>query len=154
MTPAFVAGDTGMQACTRRVLVVDDHPDAADAMAALLEMDGYDVRTAYDPLQALDAAPQFAPQCCILDIGLPVMDGYELAERLRAMPGLSDCRMIAVSGYDEARAGRPDPFSAHLLKPIDFDRLVGLIGTAMLCATEARPDRTPTPAALASRPHP
>ncbi len=85
---------------------------------------------AFDGPRALDAAATFAPELALLDIGLPVMDGYELARQLRAMPGLGGVRLVAISGYgrasDRARALAAG-FSEHLVKPIDLGRLRHLV---------------------------
>jgi PAS domain S-box-containing protein len=110
----------------RRVLVVDDNEDAALMLADALSAAGHDVRTALDPPQALEVARAFHPEVAVLDIGLPVMDGYELAERLRSELGDQTPRMIALTGYgqdsDRERSARAG-FSAHFVKPIDVQRL-------------------------------
>lgn len=112
-----------------RILVVDDNEDGADMLAALLEQLGHTVQVAYDPATALQNLDGFAPQVALLDIGLPVMDGYELARELRARLA-APCRFIALTGYGQAadlersmRAG----FEAHLVKPVPLDRLVALL---------------------------
>jgi CheY-like chemotaxis protein len=115
----------------RRVLVVDDNADAAIALAELLKMLGYEVQVAYDGPQALTAAPGFRPDVALIDIGLPVMDGYALAERLRqSWSGGKPVRMVAVTGYglerDRERSARTG-FTDHLVKPIELavlDRLL------------------------------
>jgi CheY-like chemotaxis protein len=115
----------------RRVLVVDDNADAAIALAELLTMLGYEVQVAYDGPQALTAAPRFRPDVALIDIGLPVMDGYALAERLRqSWSGGKPVRMVAVTGYglerDRERSARTG-FTDHLVKPIELavlDRLL------------------------------
>src|SRR5207302_10811805 len=71
----------------RRLLVVDDNVDAAETLAHLLRLEGHDVQVAHDGFAALEQAPSFQPQLVILDIGMPKMDGYELARRLRQLPG-------------------------------------------------------------------
>ena len=115
----------------RRVLIVDDNADAADLLATLLGRAGHVTAVAYNPLTALDVAASFGPEIAVLDIGLPVMDGYELAERLRALPATAGCRMIALTGYgqphDHARSEQAG-FDTHLVKPIDLKKLVALIG--------------------------
>jgi CheY-like chemotaxis protein len=113
-----------------RVMVVDDNFDAADAMAELLRIDGHDVRVANEPLRALAMAGDFDPDVAILDIGLPGMDGYELARRLQArLPG-RQLTCIAVSGYGQdlqrQRSGAAS-IVAHLVKPVDFNRLSELL---------------------------
>jgi CheY-like chemotaxis protein len=98
-------------------------------MATALTLRGFDVRTAHDGLTALDVAAAFGPELAVLDIGLPVMDGYELAARLRQTPGLEHVRLIAVTGYgqksDRERSAAAG-FDQHIVKPVDVDRLIGL----------------------------
>jgi CheY-like chemotaxis protein len=111
-----------------RVLIVDDNVDAADSVAELLQEMGHEVRAVNDPLTALKVAPAFRPELCLLDIGLPVMDGYELAGKLRASQALApNGRIIAVTGYgqdaDRRRASAAG-FDAHLVKPVTLDLLV------------------------------
>jgi CheY-like chemotaxis protein len=110
-----------------RVLVVDDNEDAADLVAAALTFQGHDVRVAHDGPGTLQiCGDDFMPQIALIDIGLPVMDGYELAERLRALPGGNQLRLIALTGYGQAsdrQRARAAGFDAHLVKPIDLDTL-------------------------------
>jgi signal transduction histidine kinase len=117
----------------RRILVVDDNEDAAMLLASVLEAHGHEVRTAFDGPSALRILSEFHPEVAVLDIGLPVMDGYELAERLLSTPQLSNVRLIAVSGYgqesDRARAHAAG-FQAHLAKPVPIDTLVRLVDEA------------------------
>jgi CheY-like chemotaxis protein/anti-sigma regulatory factor (Ser/Thr protein kinase) len=115
----------------RRILVVDDNQDAAQILAELLVQLGFEVHVAHDGPSALAAASSFRPHICLLDIGLPVMDGYELAERLRRMPGLpAELRMIAITGYgqdaDRLRS-RAAGFNAHMVKPVSWDALTKLL---------------------------
>ncbi|MBA2544204.1 MAG: response regulator [Deltaproteobacteria bacterium] len=106
-----------------RILIVDDNADAADLLAAVLEMRGYDVHVAHHPMHALELAAELVPDIAFLDIGLPEIDGYELAARLRALPGLSELRLIALTGYgrdcDRART-RDAGFAHHLVKPVEL----------------------------------
>jgi CheY-like chemotaxis protein len=110
-----------------RVLVVDDNADAADALAAYLELEGCEARVANDAMQALEGFAAFMPHVAVLDIGLPEMDGYELAARIRASDAGRGCRLIAVTGYgladDRARA-QAAGFETHLVKPVDLDVLL------------------------------
>ncbi len=108
------------RASRRRVLVVDDNADAADLLAHLLGSKGHEVVVATDAPQALELAAEFHPEVALLDIGLPVMDGYELARRLRIQN--SDVRLIAVTGYGQERdrtRSRAAGFDAHMVKPVD-----------------------------------
>jgi CheY-like chemotaxis protein len=115
----------------RRILIVDDNRDAAQALRELVEVWGYAAAVAFDPVEALQRARNFHPELVILDIGLPVMDGYELAERLRGIPGLEKVSIAAATGYgqdaDRARAERAG-IDAHLVKPVDGDRLRQVLG--------------------------
>lgn len=115
-----------------RVLVVDDNQDALTMLADALSTVGYDVRTALDGPVALQAAESFKPDVAILDIGLPVMDGYELAERLRAPAGGREMKLIAVTGYgqtaDRQRANRAG-FHAHLVKPVPLNHLLEVLSS-------------------------
>lgn len=110
----------------QRVLVVDDNRDALMLLAEALVRLQFDVRTARDGPNALEAAVLFRPHLAILDIGLPVMDGYELAGRLRAIEGLSALKLVAVTGYgqqtDRRRSAKAG-FDAHLIKPVLLDHL-------------------------------
>lgn len=114
----------------RRVLVVDDNQDAADTAAALLEISGHRVRVAYTPQQALDALDGFDAEVAVLDIGLPGMDGYELARAIRRRPGCARIRLVALTGYgqdsDVGRA-RDAGFDAHLTKPVAPDVLLQVV---------------------------
>jgi signal transduction histidine kinase len=114
----------------RRVLIVDDNPDAVSLLAdALLEM-GHSVRTAVDGPSALEIVTTFVPDVALLDIGLPVMDGYELAGLLRRIPSLARTCLVAFTGYagdgDRSRA-LASGFNEHFAKPLQIDRLLALI---------------------------
>jgi len=106
-----------------RVLIVDDYADAAISMAALLKVDGQDVRVAHDGPAALEMARDFKPRIVLLDIGLPGMNGFEVARALRAEPATRDCLLVAVSGYGQAedqRQSQEAGFDRHLVKPVDL----------------------------------
>jgi PAS domain S-box-containing protein len=109
-----------------RILVVDDNEDAADTLAMLLEAAGDEVFVENGSRRALERARETMPQVCLLDLGLPEMDGAELARRLRAAPETAHALLVAVTGYgqesDRARTGEAG-FDHHLVKPIDLDRL-------------------------------
>ncbi len=112
-----------------RVLVVDDNVDTLRGMAMLLKLAGYEVTVASDGLTALEAVHRIRPDSILLDIGLPGMDGYTLARRLRS-EGFDRATLIAISGYGEAHArqeSRAAGFDHHLVKPIDPDELLGLL---------------------------
>jgi PAS domain S-box-containing protein len=110
-----------------RVLVVDDNVDNARGLSRLLNLLGHDVRTAHDGPQAIEAARAHRPEVVLLDIGLPGMDGYEVAERLRADACCNDSLIIAVSGYgqpEDLRRSLAAGFDHHLVKPVDPDALM------------------------------
>jgi signal transduction histidine kinase len=112
-----------------RVLVVDDNQDAAQSMATLIECMGGQARTAHEALEAVAVAQEFAPQLVLLDIGLPGIDGYETARRLRALPGLR-ARIVALTGYAGARERERSlvaGFDEHLVKPLQPEAVEGLL---------------------------
>ena len=113
-----------------RVLVVDDQLDIAQTIAAYLEMTGCQVKTAGDGLQALNVAASFLPDVVLLDIGLPEMDGYEVARHLRAIPELSTALLIALTGYGQIgdrMKTHAAGFNAHIVKPADPQTIEKLI---------------------------
>ncbi len=114
----------------RRILVVDDNVDAARLMADALEIVGHDTRVAHDGPSALEVAEEFQPDAALLDLGLPLMDGYEVAERLSGSAVGRRPILVAVTGYgqvsDQERS-RAAGFDAHVVKPVDVPRLIGLL---------------------------
>ncbi|NML16063.1 response regulator [Azohydromonas caseinilytica] len=113
-----------------RVLVVDDNIDAADTVALFLRMEGHSVETAHNGLEAVERAKAFAPDVVLLDIGLPGMDGFEVARRLRALPATQRSLVIALTGYGhktDQQLSRQAGFDHHLVKPADIAALAGLI---------------------------
>ncbi len=116
-----------------RVLVVDDNTDAAELVAMFLGLLGYDVSVEFGAAAALERARQVMPQVCLLDIGLPGMDGKELARRLRQMPGLENVRLAAMTGYGQPHdrdASEAAGFDAHFVKPVETDALAAWLATA------------------------
>jgi CheY-like chemotaxis protein len=112
------------------VLVVDDNRDSAESLAALIGTLGHEVHLAHDGQQALALARQLAPDLVLLDIGMPGMNGHEVARRLRTDSALADMILIALTGYgseDDRRASHEAGFDGHLVKPIDFDALERLL---------------------------
>lgn len=111
----------------RRILIVDDNRDAADLMCEALDTLGYEVQAAYDGPSALALVKTFVPEVALLDIGLPVMDGCELARQLRRDPRLTAIRLVAVTGYGQSSdrlASEAAGFDVHLVKPIDLKLLL------------------------------
>jgi CheY-like chemotaxis protein len=112
--------------------VVDDNRDAAVSLAMLLRLDGYEVRTVYDGPGALEVAEEFLPSIILLDIGLPGMDGYEVARRLRQHPSLAGAFLVAVTGYsqeEDRRRSREAGFDHYLVKPVDPQVLTLLLAS-------------------------
>jgi CheY-like chemotaxis protein len=115
-----------------RILIVDDHEDSAEMLSMLLSGKGHATRIALDGAAALDVAAAFLPHVGLLDLSLPGMSGYELAERLRTLPGLTHIRLVAVTGHgsDAHRArARAAGFDEHLLKPVDLDVVNGVLAS-------------------------
>jgi CheY-like chemotaxis protein len=109
---------------------VDDNVDAAQGLALLLRAEGHKVRTAHDGPTALTAAREFRPEAVLLDIGMPRMDGYEVARRLRQECGLEKVVLAAMTGYGQAadrHRSSEAGFDLHLVKPVDPDVLHGLL---------------------------
>jgi CheY-like chemotaxis protein len=124
---ALAAAQTApAKALARRILIVDDNEDAADSLGMVLGLDGHQVLSAYTGAQALELAHSFKPEIVLLDIGLPGVDGYEVARRIRALAGLQTVHLVAITGYgqdaDKARA-RAAGFADHLVKPVEFTAL-------------------------------
>jgi len=116
----------------RRILVVDDNADAADSLKMLLGIWGHEVEIADNGAMALERARAFAPELVFLDIGLPEMDGYEVARRLRAEAGSANAKLIALSGYGAERdhqRSKEAGFDLHLVKPVDPRNLPGVIAS-------------------------
>jgi CheY-like chemotaxis protein/anti-sigma regulatory factor (Ser/Thr protein kinase) len=113
-----------------RVLVVDDNRDAAESIAIVLKLAGHDVHTAGDGTEALGLATIHLPEVVVLDLGLPGIDGYEVAERLRELPGLRHAMLIALTGYGSERdreRAHAAGFDLHLVKPADPQRIAHAI---------------------------
>ena len=112
------------------VLVVDDNVDAAETLGLLLAAHGHEVVVEHEPLRALERARRVAPDVCLLDIGLPGIDGHELARRLRAQPETAASVLVAITGYGQQQ-DRDEAFAAgfqhHVVKPVDFDALARLL---------------------------
>ena len=117
-----------------RILVVDDNDDAANSLALVLRLEGHEVETAADGAAALSLLDRFAPEVAILDIGLPKMNGYELAGALRADPRTREVVLIALTGYGrdgDRRRALDAGFDEHLVKPVEFEKLLARLGELM-----------------------
>ena len=123
---------TVSESVRRRILVVDDNIDAAETMVMLLDLSGHDARAAFGGQQALDVAETFHPDVVFLDIGLPGMNGYEVARRLQASPATASAKLIALTGWgteEDIRKSKTAGFHAHLTKPIDPEAVDALLAT-------------------------
>lgn len=123
-----------------RVMIVDDNIDAAEMLAMLLQASGHQVLVEHAPLQALELSRREVPQVLLLDIGLPEIDGIELARRLRAQPETSRSTLVAITGYgseEDRKATSAAGFDHHLLKPVDTQRLVEILASVQGAAATA-----------------
>ncbi|HSV18260.1 MAG TPA: PAS domain S-box protein [Casimicrobiaceae bacterium] len=124
---------SGQGAATKapaKVLVVDDNVDAAEAIATLLQFSGYDIEVAHDPHTALETAARAKPDLVLLDIGLPGMSGYEVAQRMRDGGAGRHTKIVALTGYGQEQdneQAKAAGFSAYLVKPVDADQLTALV---------------------------
>jgi two-component system CheB/CheR fusion protein len=110
--------------------VVDDIADVADVLKMLLDLEGFETRVAYSGVAALESARDFRPDVVICDIGLPEMDGHEIARRLRRDPDFAPATLIALTGWGaegEVRRTRESGFDFHLVKPVDANALLELL---------------------------
>ncbi|HYK25332.1 MAG TPA: response regulator, partial [Steroidobacteraceae bacterium] len=117
----------------RRLLIVDDNLDALDSLAALMEMSGHEVHMATDGESALTVAESCRPEVVLLDLGLPKLDGYEVARRLREAPWGRAAMIIALTGWgqdEDRRRTRECGFDSHMVKPLDLDALIRLLGSS------------------------
>ena len=129
-TAPHAAANAPRRQATRRVLIVDDNPDAAEVLAEALVEAGHEVRTVGDGPSALQLVDAFLPSIAFVDIGLPAMDGYELASLLRRVPNLVHTPLVAITGYaqdDDRKRALASGFSEHLAKPLNFNRVLECI---------------------------
>jgi CheY-like chemotaxis protein len=132
---AMSPGSTGERAPRRRVLVVDDNVDAANSLALVLRLDGHETEAVYTAYDALEHAATFKPDVVLLDIGLPQLDGYEVARRLRSSPELRGICLVALTGYgqsEDRQRARAAGFDFHLVKPVDFELLARTLSSAAM----------------------
>jgi PAS domain S-box-containing protein len=126
-------GESPPHIAPRRILIVDDNIDAADTLALLLAIEGHDTRVAYESAAALAVARNFQPDIILLDIGLPGMNGYEVAQAMRSFPDLSGVRLIALTGYgksEDQQRTKAAGFDDHLVKPVDAASLAEALSHA------------------------
>jgi CheY-like chemotaxis protein len=127
-----------------RVLIVEDNVDAADALAMLLDLLGHEVVIAHDGLAAVESVERTCPDVMLVDIGLPGIDGFEVARRVRAHEHGKRVLLVALTGYgrdDDKERTRAAGFDHHLTKPVQLDALQGLVATV---AGEQAPKKRPT----------
>ncbi|HET6630359.1 MAG TPA: ATP-binding protein [Woeseiaceae bacterium] len=125
-----IGGDSSSTA-PRRVLVVDDNRDSADSLAMLLAHGGHDARTAYDGVEAVEVAAEFEPEVILLDIGMPKLNGYDVARRIREQTWGKGIFLVALTGWgqtDDRSRSRAAGFDEHLVKPVEHKVLAKLLG--------------------------
>ena len=128
------AGAATPESARHRILVVDDNVDAAETMVMLLDLSGHDARAAFGGQEALDLALSFRPDVVFLDIGLPGMNGHEVARRLLANPATASAKLIALTGWgtaDDIQKSAMSGFHAHLTKPVDPEAVDTLLATLL-----------------------
>lgn len=126
----MVAGNPTTGSPSLRVLVVDDNRDAANSLASLLSIWGYECRISYDGADALQTARDYRPDCLLLDINMPGLDGCAVARRIRQEPELAQVKLVAVTAYSDARHRQriqEAGFDHHVVKPADIDELQRLL---------------------------
>jgi CheY-like chemotaxis protein len=129
-SPATVT--TEPSGASLRVLVVDDRRDAVELLATLLKTAGHEVRTAADGPTALEAALDYRPDVVVLDIGLPGLNGFEVAKRIRKEPTVKHAVLIAMTGYGQPadrQCSKEAGFDHHLVKPADFGEVLRILAT-------------------------
>jgi len=150
--PALPAVDVGVGGALERlvpqrrarILLVEDNPDVAESMQLLLEILGHEVAVVHDGPTAIDVARAHRPDVMLIDIGLPGIDGYEVARRLRAEPGLAPLTLVALTGYgrdEDKRTARAAGFDHHLTKPVEPDE-IGALVASLWAAHEPRDPRS------------
>ena len=113
-----------------RILVVDDNKDSADSLAMLLRLKGNDIRTAHDGPEAVRVAEAFHPELVLLDIGLPKLNGYDVAGRIRQQPRGLDVVLVALTGWgqdEDRRRSKEAGFNFHIVKPVELSALENLL---------------------------
>ena len=120
--PAAAGGEHAAPRSNRRILVVDDNRDSADSLAMMLNIMGNEVRTAHDGLEAVDLAATFNPEVVLMDIGLPMLNGFDAARRMRDQPGGNGMVIVALTGWgqeEDRRRSQEAGFDHHIVKPVD-----------------------------------
>jgi signal transduction histidine kinase len=131
----------------RRILVADDNNDALESLATLLQLSGHEVYTAANGAIALESAEQHRPEVALLDIGMPKLDGYEVARRIRAQPWGQRITLVALTGWgqdSDRRRSQEAGFDSHLVKPLDLDKLTELLAALPVAGSGATRGASPT----------
>jgi two-component system CheB/CheR fusion protein len=118
-----------LQSRRARIVIVEDNPDAAESIAMLLQLVGHDIRIAHNGVEALEATETDVPDLMLIDIGLPGIDGYEVARRIRARPALRGAVLMALTGYgqsEDRERALAAVFEGYLVKPVDPNELLEL----------------------------
>ncbi|MBC7976358.1 MAG: response regulator, partial [Myxococcales bacterium] len=126
-----------------RIVVVEDNVDAREMLCHLLSRAGFDCRAVGDGMAALELIESFTPEAAIIDVGLPGIDGFEVARRIRSNPRNASVTLIAVTGYgqkSDRRTALEAGFNFHLVKPVKFDQLADLLLKSDVPPTDAAPD--------------
>ncbi len=130
--PNVQASEPAMSIAARRILLADDNRDALETLARLLQLGGHEIHKAVDGVQALEAADRVRPDLVLLDIGMPGMDGYEVARRIRSQPWGRTATLVALSGWgqeSDRKRSREAGFDSHCIKPLDPQRLSMLLAS-------------------------
>lgn len=122
--------DTNTQSKSPRILIADDYPHAAESLARRLRRQSFEVEVALDGRQAIEAADKFHPNIALLDLGMPKLNGYQVAQWLREQPWAKKILVVALTGYgqqEDLQRSREAGFDAHLVKPVDDSRLAEVL---------------------------
>jgi CheY-like chemotaxis protein len=133
-SPESVASQKESTSSAKRILVVDDNHDSADGLLLMLQFEGHIVKAAYDGIEGLEMAETFRPDAILLDIGMPRMNGYDVARELRKKPWGKNVLLVAQTGWgqeEDMRKSQEAGFNYHLTKPVDFDRLIKLLAESI-----------------------
>jgi signal transduction histidine kinase len=130
--PAMHPAEPAQSSAVRRILVADDNLDSLETLAQLLELRGHEIHKAVDGVEALEAATRVRPDLVLLDIGMPGMDGYEVARRIRSQPWGQEATLVALTGWgqeNDRKRSREAGFDSHCIKPLDLQRLLSLLAS-------------------------
>ena len=132
--PREPSGIQALATVPRRILIVEDNRDSADSLAILLKAAGHEVHVAHDGLEAVEVTATFQPQVVLLDIGLPRLNGYEAARRIREQQRHKGVTLVALTGWgqeEDRRRSKEAGFDAHMIKPVDFSALTKLLAGSL-----------------------